>query len=205
MKTLIKDAAILFIITLAAGILLGFIYEITKEPRARQEELARQKAFKEVFGGADSFETYDYEVEKVSEYLKEKGITDKMVQVNEMAAAKDGQGNVLGYAITVTSKEGYSGDIKFTVGITNDGTVNAISILSISETAGLGMKAAGDDFKNQYANKKVENFVITKDGAKEENEIDVISGATITTNAMTNSVNAAIYCVDNITGGGDVE
>ena len=93
--------------------------------------------------------------------------------------------------ITVTDHEGYGGDIQFSIGIRNDGTVNGISILSISETAGLGMNA-DSVLKPQFADKNVEQFEYTKTGAPGDNQIDAISGATITTNAVVNGVNAGI-------------
>ena len=97
---------------------------------------------------------------------------------------QDASGTVLGYVLTVTTHEGYGGDIQFTVGVRNDGTLNGISLLSISETAGLGMQA-GDVLVPQFADKNAYPYVY--------NEIDAISGATITTNAVTNGVNAGVY------------
>ena len=87
------------------------------------------------------------------------------------------------------------------MGVADDGTLNGISILSISETAGLGMKADTDEFKNQFADKNVEKFEYTKNGATEDNQIDAISGATITTNAMTNGVNAGLCAFQYEKGG----
>ena len=113
-------------------------------------------------------------------------------QAKEKEVAKDDQGNELGYAFTVTTSEGYGGDIQFAMGVQDDGTLNGISILSISETAGLGMRATTDDFKNQFKDKNVEKFTYTKTGATSDDEIDALSGATITTNAMTNGVNAGL-------------
>ena len=80
--------------------------------------------------------------------------------------------------------------------------VMGISFLSLSETPGLGMKAKDDDFMSQFSNKKVDFFKYTKSEAKADNEINAISSATITSNAVTHGVNGAIYCVDFITGGG---
>lgn len=56
MKSMLKDAGILFAITLVAGLLLGCVYQITKEPIARQEALAQENACREVFSDAESFE-----------------------------------------------------------------------------------------------------------------------------------------------------
>ena len=94
--------------------------------------------------------------------------------------------------LTITTKEGYGGDIQFTIGVRMDGTVNGMSLLAISETAGLGMRAE-EVLKPQFANKQVEKFEYTKCGATSDNQIDAISGATITTNAVTNGVNAGLY------------
>ena len=99
--------------------------------------------------------------------------------------------NVLGYVITVTNHEGYGGDIQFSVGIRNDGTVNGVSILDIAETAGLGMKA-DPVLKDQFVNKNVAQFVTTKTGATGDDQIDAISGATITSDAFVRGANAAL-------------
>lgn len=52
MKNIIKDACILFAITLVAGILLGLVYNVTKDPIAQQNEKAKQKAYQEVIAAA---------------------------------------------------------------------------------------------------------------------------------------------------------
>ena len=127
-----------------------------------------------------------------------------MAKVDKVVTALDKKGKELGYVITVTDKEGYGGDITLTVGIQKDKTVNGISILSINETAGLGMEAKEKKFKKQFENKKVDSFVYQKE-ASAENEIDVISGATITTNAVTNGVNTAIISFEYLTAGGGAD
>ena len=102
--------------------------------------------------------------------------------------------------LTMTSHEGYGGDITFTMGIQNDGTLNGISLLSISETAGLGMKA-GTVLVPQFAGKQVSQFTYTKTGSTMDSQIDAISGATITTNAVTTAVNAGLYIFETQLGG----
>ena len=86
------------------------------------------------------------------------------------------------------------------MGITNDGVLNGISILSISETAGLGMRA-DEVLKPQFAGKSAEKYEYTKTGAVSDSQIDAISGATITTNAVVNGVNAGLYYFQNELGG----
>jgi electron transport complex protein RnfG len=191
---MLKDAGILFLITLISGALLGLVYEVTKEPIARQEQLAQDEACKEVFADAESFEEIaaqpELSPESLTAYVTEQGFD---AEIGNVLAAMDADGKQLGCVITVTDHEGYGGDITFTMGVQNDGTLNGVSILSISETAGLGMRAE-EVLKPQFTNKKADSFSYTKTGAASENQIDAISGATITTNAFVNGVNAGLAC-----------
>lgn len=67
------------------------------------------------------------------------------------------------------------------------------------------MKAAEDKFKSQFEGKQVDSFEATKNGATAENQIDAISGATITTNAVTGGVNAGILAYQFVTNGGEMD
>lgn len=204
MKELIKNAAILFAITLLAGSLLGFMFEVTKEARGSQMDKQVQEAYKNVFPQADRFESLNFDAGELEDVLNEKGLTPSMEYVSKVVEAFGSEDELAGYIITVVSKEGYAGDIEFAVGINLDGIITGISFLSIKETAGLGMAVKETEFIEQFQNKKVESFVYTKNEPSEDNEIDAVSGATISTNAVTNGVNAAIYCFSYITGlGGD--
>lgn len=187
MKNMLKDTLILFVITLIAGCALGVVYQVTKEPIKNQEIKAQNEACQEVFPSASAFEeTVD---ENMDETVKELGFDQ--VTLEKVLLAKGESGETLGVVLTVTDHEGYGGDIQFMMGIQADGTLNGISILSISETPGLGMKAE-EVLKPQFENKQVEQFTYTKSGAMSDSEIDAISGATITTNAVTNGVNAGL-------------
>ena len=198
MKEMIKNTAILLVITVVAGLVLGLVYQVTKNPIAVQEARKKQEACQEVFQDAASFDTLEVKAVNASEWADEGYMQES---IDEVMSALDSSGNLLGYVITVTTKEGYGGDIQFTLGIRMDGTVNGMSILSISETAGLGMRA-DEVLKPQFDGKQVEKFEYTKSGAVSENQIDAISGATITTNAVTNGVNAGLYYFRTELGGG---
>lgn len=182
-------------ITLVAGLLLGLVYEVTKDPIAKEQQRAKEEAYKEVFADASSFEAMDIDIESVRTEIKNKGFD---ATINEVMKAMDASGTTIGYVLTVTDHEGYGGDIKFAMGVTSNGVTNGISFLSISETAGLGMRAQEEEFKKQFANKEVSKFVYTKDGSSADNEIDALSGATITTNAVTNGVNAGLYYIETL-------
>jgi len=172
---LFKDTGILLVITLIAGLLLGLVYQITKEPIAEQKEKAKQDACKQVFADAASFAELEVLAPDRQEW-EQAGFAEETI--DEVMEAQDASGAVLGYVITVTTKEGYGGDIRFTVGIT--------------ETAVLGMRAE-EVLAPQFAGKNVEQFEYSKSGAASDYQIDAISGATITTNAVTNGVNAGLY------------
>lgn len=199
MGKIIKDTAVLLVITLVAGFLLGLVYDITLEPIAHQEELANAKACQEVFSDATDFTDVQTDLDTLNQNLKENGL--EYVTVDAVMEASDDSGQMLGYVLTVTDSEGYGGDIQLSMGVRMDGTLNGISILSISETAGLGMNANTDAFKGQFADKNVEQFTYTKNGASADNEIDAISGATITTNAVTNGVNGGLLTFQYLKGG----
>ena len=210
MKNIIKDTLILFAFTLVAGLGLGLVYNVTANSRAMQEEKTKIEAYNTVMPGLGSFDNVSFDSVAADKYIKEqinKNETEKTIKsynatIDEVIKAKDKSGNDLGYIITVTDNEAYGGSLQMTVGIKDDGTVMGISFLSLSETPGLGMKAKDDDFMSQFSNKKVDFFKYTKSEAKADNEINAISSATITSNAVTHGVNGAIYCVDFITGGG---
>lgn len=198
MKEMMKNTGIMVAITVIAGLLLGLVYQVTKNPIAEQETKAKEEACQEVFADAASFGLIG--VEAMPADWNNEGYAQE--SIDEVMEAKDASGELLGYVITVTTKEGYGGDIQFSIGVRLDGTINGMSILSISETAGLGMQAEAV-LKPQFADKQVKKFVYTKNGAASEEQIDAISGATITTNAVTNGVNAGLYYFQTVLGGGD--
>ena len=128
-------------------------------------------------------------------------LADTGITIGTVYEAQDASGTQLGYVIQTTTSEGYGGNIVLYVGIRLDGTVNDISILSISETPGLGMKA-GDVLVPQFHNKNVKSFAYTKTGSTSDSEIDAISGATITTKAVTNAVNGSLLAFSDYVQGG---
>ena len=188
-KKIIHDALILTAFTLALGLILGVVYEITKAPIAAANKAATEAAYKEVFEEASTFESQEFDKEQVNKTVAEAGYSDT---IDDVEAAKDASGNTLGYVITVTAKDGSQGSITFSVGIQNDGTVNGYSITDIAETPGLGMKAEEESFYSQFQNKQVDAFTVVKQAASNESEIEAITGSTITSAAMANGCNAAI-------------
>ena len=200
-KQMIRDSLILFAITLIAGLLLSGVYAITKNPIAKTQEDKKNEAYQAVFTDAAEF-TEVTDAADAQQILADAGYTKD--RIDEVKAAMDADGNILGYVMTITSSEAYGGELQLAMGIRMDGTVNGISFLSLSETIGLGMEAKKPEFQEQFAGKQVEQFVYSKTGAAADNEIDALSGATITTNAVTNAVNAGI-CYAGALGAGSAE
>lgn len=192
-----KDAGILFAITIIAGLVLGFVYELTKEPIRQQQEKAIQEACQAVFADALKFSELEGTISpELTEQLKAEGVV-----VGTIYAAQDANESQIGYVVQTISSEGYGGSITLYTGVALDGTVNGVSILEISETPGLGMRAE-EVLVPQFSGKKVDLFTYTKNGSQTDYEIDAISGATITTNAVTNAVNGALRAAAEIREGG---
>ena len=217
MNALVKDCLKLVVITLVAGIVLGAVYGITKDPIARQEEKARQEAYKAVFPDASDFvDVEGFTSEAASAVIAEYDNVVEDHQSDEITSAveaKDASGAALGYIFNVITSKGYGGDIQLTVGIQADGTVNGYSVLSINETAGLGMNAKTNQaWADQYKQKKVDHFEVVKDGsgnlshpAEDNMGIDAISGATITSKAVTGAMNSCIAYFRSLEGGNQDE
>lgn len=199
MNQMIKNTLALFTITAVAGLLLGAVYEGTKEAREEQAVKSQQKAYQSVFEQASEFK--EVQIDSVKQAL---GYSEKEVVLNGAVKALDKDGTLMGYVVTVTAKEGYGGDMKFSVGVDCEQKVTGISYLVLAETAGLGMKAKEEGFVNQYVDGSTgdgESFVVDKDGG-DGVMIDAISGATITTRAVTKGVNAACEAVSALLDGG---
>jgi electron transport complex protein RnfG len=180
MKEYIVPTITLFVICLVATALLGITNAVTAptiDKLAKQKEIDTRK---EVFAQAVDFG------EKVSDEFN-------------MVPALDQNNNVIGYVV-VTSAKGYGGNVEVMTGVTVDGKVTGISILSHSETPGLGAKAKTDDgWRAQFVD-KIMDITVSKDQAG-DNSIDAITGATITSKAVVAAVNEAIALA---TGGENV-
>ena len=192
-KKIVHDALVLFAFTVVLGLILGVVYGITKPSIDQVNYEKTQAAYKQVFEDAASFEEYsDFDADAAAALMTEKGFSDQIDSVN---TALDASGNVIGYVLTVTAKDASQASITFSVGIQNDGTVN------IAETPGLGMKAQEEAFYSQFEGKNVDSFTVVKAAPSSDSEIESISGATITSKAMANGVNACIAYFQNVLGG----
>ncbi|MCR5451184.1 MAG: RnfABCDGE type electron transport complex subunit G [Lachnospiraceae bacterium] len=202
-NSIIKDTLILTLITLVAGLALGGVQYITAAPIAAANKAALEEAYMSVFPSAASFEDYaDFNEEEANKLVHATEIgTD--ADITAASVAKDSSGADIGYVFTVTTHKGYGGDITLTVGIDSaTNKMNGYSITDISETPGLGMKSTEPKFMSQFEglSMEVEKYTVTKSSPAKEGEIEAIGGATITSRAVTNAVNAVMYYYKHIAG-----
>ena len=186
-KDMFKLGLNLLIISAVAALLLALTNSVTASTIAQRNEQANAEARKLVLESAQDFE----EVKDV------KTDNSKGVEVSEIYEAKDASGNTVGYTLKVLPS-GYGGTIELMVGIDSaKGQVSGINVVSNSETAGLGAKSTDPEFSDQYKGKPLEELSVLKKGTPGDTEIKAISGATITSTAVTNGVDAAIEVYNN--------
>ena len=186
-KDMFKLGLNLLIISAVAALLLALTNSVTASTIAQRNEQANAEARKLVLESAQDFE----------QVKDAKTDNSKGVEVSEIYEAKDASGNTVGYTLKVLPS-GYGGTIELMVGIDSaNGQVSGINVVSNSETAGLGAKSTDPEFSDQYKGKPLEELSVLKNGTPGDTEIKAISGATITSTAVTNGVDAAIEVYNN--------
>lgn len=196
------NTLVLVLVTLVAITSLAVVNQITAEPIAQAEVNLKAEAYKVVYPEANEFaeiDGVDAMVEASTALLEENGF--KGCTITDALAVKNTSGETEGYIIVSTSPNGYGGEIQVAIGIKDD-KLTGFSTIKNSETAGLGSKCTEPEFTEQFKDKKAEVLSYSKTGASSDTEIDAISGATITTNAVTEACNAAIIFYQDNFGGG---
>ncbi len=186
-----KPVIALTLIAAIAGVALSGVYSVTKDTIDEQKALAQAAAYKEVCPEATSFAYSD----KAQEILGDEGADVGDAHINACYVGKDDSGSVVGYALSVTSK-GFGGDVVMALGLTPDGAVEKISFTELNETAGLGMRANEDSFKDQFVGKSG-SIAYGQDG------VEAMSGATVTSTAVKNALNAGFSFYETALKGGN--
>lgn len=171
MKDILKLGSILFAITACCAGLLGFVNSMTAPTIARQKEVAKEAAMKQVLAVAEEFVLWEEDSDAI-----------EALYIGTKDQAYVG-------AVAKMHPNGYGGAIELMVGIGVDGQVTAIEILSHTETPGLGANADTLEFTNQFSGKLTPLAVVK--GSSNGAEIEAITGATITSEAVTLAVNQA--------------
>ena len=191
--TIPKPAITLCIITLVAGAALSGVYALTKDTIAAQKLAKEQESYKAVCAEATEFVNDEAIDAKIAELAGGIYGTDfGKAYINKALIGKNAAGETVGYVISATSGDGFDGNIVMSIGLDVNGVVTGIEFTTISETAGMGMKVIEAEFKDQFLGDDVDSFVVNKaGGSTEPNQIDSVAGATISSRAVTNAVNAA--------------
>jgi Na+-translocating ferredoxin:NAD+ oxidoreductase subunit G len=183
---IIKPAAVLLTICLVVTFALALTYSVTKEPIAERAVADAENSRRAVLPDAESFQ----EVKEHSNTVKKvfKGI---------------GNGEIVGYVFEVT-ENGYGGAMEIMVGIDRQGAITDINIGQHNETPGLGSKAQ-DIINPQFSGVAPrEQFVVVKTKKSKPEEIEAITGATVTSRAVTNGVRVAYEMWTELVGSGEV-
>lgn len=213
MSKQIKDALRLLVLTVVAGAALGVVYNVTKEPVAEAAQKKEQAAYKSVVPEAEKYEEIDNVdfndaniATTMQPILADAPGVQSDITIDKVLVGVDGN-QVVGTVVNVTSHDGYNGDISYSVGIDAEGKINKVEFLSISETPGLGMQAkTNPEHLEQYVGVASDNFTVVKDGSgnlkkdvadKTEN-IDSLSGSTITSKSVNNGINAAVVTAKTV-------
>jgi len=184
LRDIVKPTIVLFLISAIVTMALALTNYATKEAIAQQTKIQEESARKEVFPEAETFE----EIENINSIL---GTTDAEKLVKEVFSCLK-NGEVIGRVYLVESN-GYGGVISMSVGIDNSGKINGVKIISLSETPGLGSKVQEEPFISQFIGiEPKEPLTVVKSGGSKAEEIDAVSGATISSKAVVKGIQAAI-------------
>ncbi len=172
MKTIARYGFILGLICVLTGGLLAFINALT-QPRIIAQALEREsKTLLEVLPQAERFDPVKSSDGEILYYK-----------------AYDKYNNLVGFALKASGK-GYSSVIEAMLGITRDGKISAIRILSQNETPGLGSRISELSFTAQFKNKNIENIT----------QVQAIAGATISSKAIIEAVKSKLKEAEGFKG-----
>jgi len=167
-----RDAAVLTVICVVSGLVLFAVHSLTEKRIEEAENLEIVKLLSGIFPSAD--------------FREENGI---------YLAVSGENGELLGYVARAEGR-GYGGTIVLLVGVTKDGRVKKVRVLSHSETPGLGARIAEEDFLSQFENRTVDEILLRRDGG----EIDAVSGATISSRGVVNAVREKMLELSHLWG-----
>ncbi|WP_409228271.1 RnfABCDGE type electron transport complex subunit G [Gudongella sp. SC589] len=183
MNETIKLGVVLLLVTAIAGGVLAGVNSVTAPVIAEREKMESLSAILELF--PDANDSVEYDEGQVAEVASSNPSITEVTQV-----LKDGE--VLGYAMTVVTG-GYAGDIRTLVGVDSEGALAGIKVLVMSETAGLGSRIVDDPaFAESFQGKGAGGSVTPSGAGAGDDEVMMLSGATVSTNAVVKGVNEAL-------------
>ncbi|KGF08550.1 electron transport complex protein RnfG [Urinicoccus massiliensis] len=183
MKETLRLGAVLLIIATISGLILASVNFYTSDIIAKQELETTLASYRDIFGDkADDFEPYD-----AAELAK---LKEKYPTITDIFLAKKGE-DVVGYGINYLAY-GYGGAFKNAVGILNDGTMAGFRNISNSETPGFGSHISEPEYAESYVGKSIEGPLKGNKSPQADDEIMMMTGATITSKGALEGVNKVI-------------
>ncbi len=194
--SLLRDGLVLCAVAAVLGLILAGVYVKTKKSIDNASDEARLTSYENVYKDYDGIE---FEEDKaLNEDIKEydaKNSENMKAYIDNIAVAKDSAGSVAGYAF-IAHSAGHSGNVTIAAGVDTAGTVTGIDIVYMNETAGLGAGCTDESFKEQFKGLSDRITIKGKDKGS-DNEIDGLTRATETSEAVVNAVN---ICLDYFSG-----
>ncbi len=194
---LITNTLVLFLVAVIAVFSLAMVNQVTRDSIAQAEIDARNASYRNVYSDAYDFKELDDEtqlIEQSQSVISDSGISGCVI--NNALAVVDESGKVEGYVVSSSSMQGYGGEVQIAVGI-KDGKLTGLEVVKNSETPGFGANCKKNGFEAQFAGKNAGTLEFIKEGTADENQFDAISGATITSTAIQDAVNAATVFYNN--------
>lgn len=183
MNETLKLGLILFLITAISATILGISNNVTAGKIAEADRIANDNARKEALSVAEEF--------KLLNESEISSITNANPEVLEIYEGLDNSGELVGYVIKALVG-GFGGDIEVMTGISLEGKITGMKVLNHEETPGLGANATNPEFQERFENIPVdEPLVVVSGDPAATNEVEAITSATITTNAVAEGVNIA--------------
>ncbi len=177
----LKAVCTLFVITALMAVLLALVNGITEERIAQATKEKTEQALSAVMADGVRFER------QLEQFPDETGLVQAVYKTTD------------GYVFQV-NPAGYGGEITMMVGVDSKLSVTGVEIVSHSETPALGENAAkgeaGEAFRGQFVGQSG-SLSVNKDGGS----IEALTGATVTSRAVTQGVNAALACAEGLEGG----
>ncbi len=193
-KEIIKPSLILLLVCAFITGALAYVNGVTEPIINENNRIAEQESLINVYSDADNFLEA-----KAADELNAEGIVAGENIEKLYIAQKDGQS--VGYVVAVSSR-GYGGKIKILVGIDYDLNIKGVSLTSHSETPGLGAKASDSKFTDQFLGKAPQKeYNVVKRVANDENEIQAVTAATVTSKAVTRGIDDVVLLIRSIAGG----
>ena len=181
MRDLIKMVVVLFVICTTSGVVLSYVNEATEEPREYScIKFVQEPSMKAVLS--------DYDNDPIKERIKLAVGEDEEgnpVEVVVFPAKKGGKTEAIAYS---AAAKGYHDLIEVMIGVNPDGTLTGISIMTHTETPGLGARIVEPEFTDQFAGLDLDTTKLAADGGK----VDTLSGATFSTVGVIAAVSAAL-------------